>query len=184
MSTQKSTSSSHKKTESLNLKYSNLKRKDEDQVRHSVGTNNTMNREANQSGLSGNTKSPQLTKGETDRKSKKIRSAKPSISNNIPTNDQARKSHTLSNNFEINQEKNAIQKTYKPKSIKQFKILDEIKQRDRELPYFEKAKVIIKEFGAVKAFSVNTHQGTVRNYNEDRVSILLNAQQRFENLQS
>ena len=162
MSTQKSTSSSHKKTESLNLKYSNLKRKDEDQVRHSVGTNNTLNREANQSGLSGNTKSPQLTKGETDRKSKKIRSAKPSISNNIPTNDQARKSHTLSNNFEINQEKSAIQKTYKPKSIKQFKILDEIKQRDRELPYFEKAKVIIKEFGAVKAFSVNTHQGTVR----------------------
>lgn len=44
--------------------------------------------------------------------------------------------------------------------------------------------MIVKEFGNVKAFSVNTHQGTVRSYNEDRVSILLNAQQRFENLQS
>lgn len=67
---------------------------------------------------------------------------------------------------------------------KSWEIVDEIRMKERELPHFEKSKVIIKDFGAVKAFSVNTHQGTVRSYNEDRVSILLNAQQRFENLQS
>jgi len=46
------------------------------------------------------------------------------------------------------------------------------------LPPFEKSKVIVKQFGVVKAFSVNTHQGVVRGYNEDRVSVLLNAQQK------
>lgn len=183
MSSQKSTTSSHKKTESLNLKYSQAKKppKEEEQTRHSIGATNVMQREAiNQS----NVTNSKLSKGETDRKGKKIRSAKASISTNVPTGEVTRKSYTLSNNFELNQEKSMIQKTYKTKSAKVYKQLDEIKARDRELPYFEKAKVIIKEFGAVKAFSVNTHQGTVRNYNEDRVSILLNAQQRFENLQS
>lgn len=56
--------------------------------------------------------------------------------------------------------------------------LDSIKKNYYKLPPFEKSKVIVKKFGKVHSFSVNTHQGTVRNYNEDRVSILLNAQQR------
>ena len=57
--------------------------------------------------------------------------------------------------------------------------IDSIKMHDQYLPIFENSKVIIKEFGIISAFSVNTHQGTVRAYNEDRVSILLNAQQRY-----
>jgi len=48
-----------------------------------------------------------------------------------------------------------------------------------QLPPFEPAKVIVKGFGSVFAFGVNTHQGVVRSYNEDRVSILLNAQQKY-----
>jgi hypothetical protein len=56
--------------------------------------------------------------------------------------------------------------------------LDSIRRNERDLPSFESAKTVIKDFGCIKGFSVNTHQGTVRAYNEDRVSILLNAQQR------
>lgn len=46
------------------------------------------------------------------------------------------------------------------------------------LPRFEETKIILKKFGKVRGFGVNTHRGCVRDYNEDRVSILLNAQQR------
>lgn len=63
-------------------------------------------------------------------------------------------------------------------SRKAKSILELIRSHEHVLPPFEPAKVIVKEFGRVKAFAVNTHQGIFRNYNEDRVSILLNAQQR------
>jgi protein phosphatase PTC2/3 len=53
--------------------------------------------------------------------------------------------------------------------------LESISKNAKALPPFEKSKVIIKKFGHIQAFAVNTHQGTVRSYNEDRVSILLNA---------
>lgn len=56
--------------------------------------------------------------------------------------------------------------------------IESIQKNAYKLPPFEKSKVIVKQFGNIHSFSVNTHQGTVRNYNEDRVSILLNAQQR------
>lgn len=63
-----------------------------------------------------------------------------------------------------------------------YHFLDNIRRFEPQLPIFEPAKTVVKEFDLVKAFSVNTHQGTVRAYNEDRVSILLNAQQRFDHL--
>lgn len=59
-----------------------------------------------------------------------------------------------------------------------FTKLDKIQKNSQRLPEMDKSKVMAKNFGAVKGFSVNTHTGLVRNYNEDRVSILLNAQQR------
>ncbi len=65
---------------------------------------------------------------------------------------------------------------------KRNSILDTIRRAEHLLPQFEGSKVIIKEFGCIKAFAVNTHQGTIRSYNEDRVSILLNAQQRFASI--
>ena len=64
------------------------------------------------------------------------------------------------------------------KQTKPFATLETIKRMESALPQFESAKVIVKDFGKVRAFAVNTHQGLVRSYNEDRVSILLNAQQR------
>ncbi len=39
---------------------------------------------------------------------------------------------------------------------------------------FEESKCSVKTNGIVKAYAANTHQGIVRNYNEDRVSIILN----------
>mgnify|MGYP000976106931 CR=1 FL=1 len=49
---------------------------------------------------------------------------------------------------------------------------------EKKIAKFDQAKAICKDFGAIKGFAVNTHQGMVRNYNEDRVSILLNAQEK------
>ena len=42
------------------------------------------------------------------------------------------------------------------------------------LPNMEPSKASSKKNGIVKAYAANTHQGLVRNYNEDRVAIILN----------
>lgn len=52
----------------------------------------------------------------------------------------------------------------------------------RIFPKFDKATVMVKEYGKIVAFAANTHKGKVRKYNEDRVSILLNAHKRFKKL--
>ena len=39
---------------------------------------------------------------------------------------------------------------------------------------YEKSKTSKKKFGIIKSYGVNTYQGIVRNYNEDRVSIIIN----------
>lgn len=61
---------------------------------------------------------------------------------------------------------------------REYPNLNMIRKNESSLPYIEKSKVIIKKFGEIEGFAVNTHVGVVRDYNEDRVSILLNAQQR------
>jgi len=38
----------------------------------------------------------------------------------------------------------------------------------------EPSKGSIKKLGIIRGFSANTHPGLVRNYNEDRVAIILN----------
>ena len=40
--------------------------------------------------------------------------------------------------------------------------------------YYEDAKFSTKSYGSIVSYGVNTNQGQVRNYNEDRVSIILN----------
>ena len=42
---------------------------------------------------------------------------------------------------------------------------------------FISAKTSTKSYGIIKAYSVNTNQGIIRNYNEDRVSIVINMNQ-------
>lgn len=48
------------------------------------------------------------------------------------------------------------------------------KAQDFQLPNHEPTKFSFKKNGRVKAYAANTNQGIVRNYNEDRVSIILN----------
>ena len=43
-----------------------------------------------------------------------------------------------------------------------------------EIPHLESAKFIEKSNGAIKGYAVNTYQGLVKKYNEDRVSIIMN----------
>lgn len=76
------------------------------------------------------------------------------------------------------EEKRPLSKNLKKERKLSFPNLQILKKNEHNLPPFQKSKVIIKDFGKIAGFAVNTHQGTVRNYNEDRVSILLNAQQR------
>ena len=42
------------------------------------------------------------------------------------------------------------------------------------IPNHEQTKCSFKRNGIVRAYAANTNQGLVRNYNEDRVSIILN----------
>ena len=46
---------------------------------------------------------------------------------------------------------------------------------DISLPNYEKPTHSTKPLGSVYGFAANTNQGINRNYNEDRVSIILNA---------
>lgn len=39
---------------------------------------------------------------------------------------------------------------------------------------YEASKTSVRRNGVVRGYAANTHQGLVRNYNEDRVSIILN----------
>ena len=42
------------------------------------------------------------------------------------------------------------------------------------IPVLEPSRHSTKKAGKIKSFAANTHQGLIRNYNEDRVSIILN----------
>ena len=79
--------------------------------------------------------------------------------------------HSVSDISFTNLEKMGLRKT---KNIVEY-----IKQREHTLPPFTKARSVVKDFGIIKGFIVNTHKGCVRASNEDRVSILLNAQHKF-----
>lgn len=76
-----------------------------------------------------------------------------------------------------NKDEVKIENVKKPKA-RVYSHINQIRKMESLLPPVERSKVIIKKFGSIEAFAVNTHVGTVREYNEDRVSILLNAQQR------
>ena len=50
----------------------------------------------------------------------------------------------------------------------------ELSNLELVFPDFEKSKCSVKPVGVISAYGVNTYQGIIRNYNEDRVSIILN----------
>jgi len=45
---------------------------------------------------------------------------------------------------------------------------------DMKIKNFENGKTSNKNMGIIKAYAANTHEGLIRNYNEDRVSIIIN----------
>ena len=45
---------------------------------------------------------------------------------------------------------------------------------DMKVKNFESGKISSKNMGIIKAYGANTHEGLIRNYNEDRVSIIIN----------
>jgi protein phosphatase 2C family protein 2/3 len=45
---------------------------------------------------------------------------------------------------------------------------------DLDFPEYETSKCSNKQVGIIKSYAVNTYQGLIRNYNEDRVAIILN----------
>lgn len=66
---------------------------------------------------------------------------------------------------------------------KKVKLLSNINSNNKNLclsilsknySFFENSKTSTKPANLVTAYAANTHQGTIRNYNEDRVSIILN----------
>ncbi len=53
--------------------------------------------------------------------------------------------------------------------------IKEIMKASHDLPKFENAKTVVKNYGKIHSFVVNTNKGIIRDSNEDRVSIFLNA---------
>lgn len=74
-------------------------------------------------------------------------------------------------------EKEIIKEVAKNKNV-----VEQIRDEEGTIPPFENAKVVAKKYGPIEAFIVNTHKGAVRAANEDRVSIMLNAQNKFPKL--
>lgn len=79
------------------------------------------------------------------------------------------KNKSLDDSLSINNECHPINlcKT----SEKEVKVVEEIK---KFTPMLEKVKISNSAFSSIEAYSAVTHQGNFRNYNEDRVSIIMN----------
>ena len=83
-----------------------------------------------------------------------------------------KRSHSEKANFKVQNNQEFLQG--KSKDLIAF-----IQRNSKNLPTLEDVKIVSKAFGPIKCFAVSTHKGTVRNYNEDRVSVLLNAHQKL-----
>lgn len=108
------------------------------------------------------------------------------INSNLKLINETNKKYILSNSkLDNNKFKNCIISTRikKRKSVKDknksivVKFINILANYSKNIINFQKSRSIVKVIGPILGFSVNTHNGTTRNYNEDRVSILLNAQQ-------
>ena len=86
------------------------------------------------------------------------------------------------NDFYLNEERKVSPKTIDGKEIVHISdiIGDEGRQPilltmvDSNLHNFSASKISSRTFGLIKSYAANTNQGIVRDYNEDRVSIIIN----------
>ena len=72
-------------------------------------------------------------------------------------------------NMNSNKHRDHFQFFFNPSMLLNDQLLDK-----DDLPKFEPSKCSSKKNGVIKAYAANTHQGLIRNYNEDRVAIILN----------
>ena len=134
--------SHHRKTESLNYKYTSSKKPSDESGSTNTGYSNPA--------MAGSGKISQAKKlgykgvmsGSNERKTQKSRSGTNSVSYSA-----SRKTGGQANQRDI-VERESPEKNISGKKKQAFDVIEEIKARDRELPHFEKSKVIIKDFGA------------------------------------
>ena len=100
--------------------------------------------------------------------------------NNIPYNN-SNKSHNINintsaiiNPFNNNDDKNHFQKFITIRDIIGEKCELNLDLLNLFFENYDESKTSKKTMGYVKSYGVNTYQGIVRNYNEDRVSIIIN----------
>lgn len=121
---------------------------------------------------------------------KKYMSFNYNSSNNENTNKHlANKNSTTENKFKVQQssnkpfEKKVKSFNFENKDSKMIKTISSMNQFltittenaiNYTYPNLEKVKISHKNFGIVEAYAATTTEGIVRNYNEDRVSIILN----------
>jgi protein phosphatase 2C family protein 2/3 len=104
--------------------------------------------------------------------------------NNNPSNTQYVNNHMASSNINNHQTKNQFNtitnvdsytnKTNKVPPNTIFNPNSYLNILNKNLKKYENAKFSSKSNSHVEAYGANTNQGSVRNYNEDRVSIILN----------
>ena len=123
----------------------------------------------------------------TNKTSEKLEDSKYSNSqNNNKFNKTSNEKFIASNNQNLNNNlnNNSTSKISTPSTTKNQPVsimslfasnlpLD-IKHLTSSFQYYDSSKYSAKSLGVVKSYSANTHQGIVRDYNEDRVSIILN----------
>jgi hypothetical protein len=95
-----------------------------------------------------------------DLTAKPLRISKFSIENKL-----IKKKEKSSEHFPVNR-----LNTFFPLSLLNTNVL----LNDEDLPKLESSKYSNKKNGIIKAYAANTHRGLLRNYNEDRVAIILN----------
>ena len=124
-------------------------------VRKSFGTTSKLSR-----GKPGQKRNPSI-----------CRITRPPSINTINTSKQRAKSVT-----------NTVRVSIDDSFRKEKNIVTAINSKVKQLPPFDNAKAVIKDYGPIRAFVVNTHKGIVRKGNEDRVSIMLNTHNKFKKI--
>lgn len=111
----------------------------------------------------------------------RTRKRNPSINNIMkqnPKNISQTKQRSKSESYKVGRTAKGFDSTFG----QQKDLIPYIKTSAATLPPFDRATVSLKNYGPIDAFAVNTHKGYVRVHNEDRVSILLNAQKQFKKI--
>ena len=103
------------------------------------------------------------------------------INKNKPINNKMNNSQNNKNKDITKEEENEniISSSQKPQIIEINDIIGEKCDLDLDILQFQfnnfdKSKTSSKSMGIIKGYGANTYQGLVRNYNEDRVSIIIN----------